>query len=410
MYNESRYPVYAVIVVTLCSCVLCVILTAGLWPFHAPKNDVTWLDKGDGLRFGRYGSILSSSTFQTNSDGSTSGSIELWLAPNQLRGGYSILSFDGSVHSGASFSVRQNRDALVVLPLIEDSRGTSRTAWLQVSGVFREKRPVFVTITLGSRDILVYVDGVFVKGFSIPGPSTTNLTGRLVVANSPSVSDSWSGQILGLAIYHRSLAPAQVTQHYRSWIQNQRPAATEGEGLVALYLFNERAGDTVKNQVGSGTDLIIPAYYFLLHPAFLSPPWREYRANWRYWEDVGINIAGFIPLGFSVFAYLSSVRMIKGAAAITILLGFLTSLTIETLQAILPTRSSGMTDLITNALGTAIGVMSCHWSFTQGLLTKARQGSQKKFFVETSRGFGVASADSTIPCVTCDTNYEVRQP
>jgi glycopeptide antibiotics resistance protein len=78
-------------------------------------------------------------------------------------------------------------------------------------------------------------------------------------------------------------------------------------------------------------------------------------------------------LGFCVFAYLSSKPAIKLAAAITIILGFVTSLTIETLQAFLPTRSSGITDIITNTRGTAIGVMLYRWSFTQSLLTEASQ-------------------------------------
>jgi len=35
----------------LCGSVLVAILTAGLWPFHAPKNEVRWLSDGNGLHF-----------------------------------------------------------------------------------------------------------------------------------------------------------------------------------------------------------------------------------------------------------------------------------------------------------------------------------------------------------------------
>lgn len=395
MYSKRLAAAYAKTVGTLCVCVLCIILVAGLWPFHTPKNEVTWIDKGDGLRFGRYGSILSSHTFQITSDDNTSGSIELWLAPNQSRGEHTILSFDSSVHPGVPFSLRQNSDTLVVLRQIEDNHGTSRTTWLPVNGVFREKRPVFVTITLGSQDTLVYVDGVMAEGRSILGASTKNFTGRLIVANSPSVSDSWPGQILGLAIYGRQLTPAQVARHYKNWTKTQRPALAQDEAPVALYLFNERAGDIVHNQLDPLTDLTIPKRYFVLHSAFLAPPWREYHANWGYWEDFGINVAGFIPMGFCVVAYLLSVRATKRAAATTIVLGFATSLTIETLQAFLPTRDSGMTDLITNTLGAAIGVMLYRLPVTQRLLSKAEQyGANTYLSTDTIGGLGTVSADS----------------
>ena len=89
-----------------------------------------------------------------------------------------------------------------------------------------------------------------------------------------------------------------------------------------------------------------------------------------FWKDVGINIIGFVPFGFSFFAYFSTVRITKKAALLVVLLGFFTSLTIEVLQAWLPTRSSGINDLITNTLGTGLGVLFYRSSLTGIILGK----------------------------------------
>jgi len=43
----------------LCFIVLCITLSLGLWPFHAPRNDVTWLNDGSGLAFGKQGTVMS---------------------------------------------------------------------------------------------------------------------------------------------------------------------------------------------------------------------------------------------------------------------------------------------------------------------------------------------------------------
>jgi VanZ family protein len=367
----SNGKVYGRIVTASCICVLCIILIAGLWPLHVPRNNVSWLKNKNGLLFGHEGSIVSAGALRPSGlEDDTSCSLEIWLAPSRIAQSKTILSFDGSAHPGNAFSIQQNKDGLRIQRHNVDDQGTSRTAWFTVGAVFRENKPVFVTIALGKQDTLVYLDGVLAKVSPLLGVSRNNFTGRIVVADSPAASNSWSGQILGLAIYHRQLTAAQVTQHWESWTKNLRPTLAEDEAPVALYLLNEGKGSIAHNELNSATDLIIPSRYFVLHPGFLLAPWREYKPTWSYWRDFSVNIAGFIPWGFCLAAYFSSVQVINRPRVTTIALGFVVSFTIEVLQTFLPTRSSGTTDLVTNTLGTAIGVTFYGCSFAQSLLAK----------------------------------------
>ena len=95
----------------------------------------------------------------------------------------------------------------------------------------------------------------------------------------------------------------------------------------------------------------------VLDQVFLERPWTEFSRSTGFFSAVLKNIVGFIPLGFCFYAYLSAARYIKRPALATVISGTLVSFTIEILQAYLPTRESGMTDLITNTFGTYIGVL-----------------------------------------------------
>ena len=116
--------------------------------------------------------------------------------------------------------------------------------------------------------------------------------------------------------------------------------------------------------------LISPRRYALVHQIFLEPFWKEYQPRWFYLKDVLINIVGFMPLGFFFYAYWASVRPVKRAALITTALGFAVSLTIEVLQSHIPSRDSGTTDLMTNTLGTFLGVRLYGWGVARTILAK----------------------------------------
>jgi VanZ family protein len=138
-------------------------------------------------------------------------------------------------------------------------------------------------------------------------------------------------------------------------MQTGEPTVTESDSTLALYPFDEHSGETIHNKVRFGSNLYIPGRYLVIDQAFLESPRKESGRKGTQLNDVLINIAGFVPLGFLLCAYFTSVRQVKHGVWAVIALGAIVSFTIEVLQAYLPTRDSGLTDVMTNTLGTAVG-------------------------------------------------------
>jgi VanZ family protein len=355
----------------ICALILLGILVAGLWPFRAPWNEVSWLSQENGLRFGKYGSVVSSSQFKALPPlADSSCSLEIWLKPRRDKASGTILAFYWPENQVAPFALRQSLGDLELLRSSDDPLHRPKRDKLYVDDLFlTHQQPVLVTINGGPSGTTIYADGVLVKKAPNFKFSGQELTGQLVLGNAAATTDEWSGQASGLAVYNRELTAGEVLRHYESWTKGNQTGLVRSDGAVALYLFNEKKGNVVHNHVDPATDLLIPERFFVLHEEFLERPWNEYRPDWNYWEDVGINIAGFIPLGFFFCAYFSE-RTTKRAVLLTILFGFAVSLTIEVLQAFLPTRDSGMTDLITNTLGTGLGAMIVRHKAIQPALSR----------------------------------------
>ena len=332
----------------LCIAVLGVILSLGLWPFHVPANNVTWLGNRNGLRLGSDSTVLSAAAFQAEGD---AGSLEIWLQPARVWVSSTFLAFSG-IDSDEPFRMRQS--------LADLELRVGGTPKLYVDEIFRQRKPRFITVTSGPAGTVVYVDGVTARsaGFQL---TAQDLAGRLILGDAPGQTDSWAGTLFGAAVYRKELTAAEVLKHYQTWTQQGRPEIDASERLRALYLFDERAGTVVHSRVEPGVDLQIPARYMVADKKFLEPVWEEFSWSREYASAALKNIVGFLPVGLVFFAYLSGVRGIRRAALATVLLGTLISLTIEVLQGFLPTRDSGTTDLITNTLGTWLGVLLYLW-------------------------------------------------
>jgi VanZ family protein len=340
-----------------CGLVLGGLLVAGLWPFHSPRNQVTGFAGGHGLHFGRHGIILSSGKFKAaDVPADAPCSLEIWFEPALTAASGTLFAFYAP-GKPRQFSLRQSISDLALQSDTRDGRYRPPiTRLFYVDDIFRRGKPLFVTVTAKGGQTSIYIDGAQARTAPNFPLSSQDFDGELVIANLPRLGNSWSGLLRGLAFYHQEISPAQVLHHYETWMEKGRPDVSENERAVALYLFDERAGRVIHNQVPSGADLYIPDRYLVLDQALLRPFWEEFRPTWDYWEDVLVNIAGFVPFGFLLCAYFSLAGRIKRPALVTILLGFTLSLTIESLQAFLPTRDSGTTDVITNTLGTCFGV------------------------------------------------------
>lgn len=355
----------------ICAAILCGILLLGLWPLTPhPKNHVAWLEKGYGLHFDDLGTILSAGEFNpTDLENGAPCSLEIWSKPGLINDSNTMLSFY-SPEKLVSFSLHQSLDNLVFQRQNRNRQGRVSEVHIYAEHVLHRETVAFITLTASAQGTVIYVDGALAKSSSHFGLSRRDFAGQLVVGNSPVADDSWSGDLRGLAFYDRELTSTEVIEHFNVWTKNGRPAISEKEGPAALYLFDERAGSVIHNRAGSAPDLYIPNYYLIVHQTLLKMPWKEYYPSWGYYKNVLINIGGFVPLGFVFCAYFSSALHLKRTQLITILLGFTVSLAIEILQGFIPTRDSGMTDVITNTLGTAIGAIVFEWKITQAIFSR----------------------------------------
>jgi hypothetical protein len=352
-----------------CFFVLCGILVAGLWPFHAPRNNVHWLGAESGVKIARYGSIVSAGEFARHEPGTDdSCSLEIWLAPKRASASGSILAFYRPETQSSPFALRQSIGDASIESLFRGKRQSGRQK-VYVDDLFGNPKFVLLTITSNAAGTVVYADGSLVKTFLKFRFSTEDLTGRLILGNSPFSTHEWTGEVKGLAIYAGSLTSAEVSEHYKEWTSGMEPEP--GKSTMALYRFDEGAGNRIHNRIDAATDLTIPSRFFILDEQFLERPWKEFHNDRHYWKDVAINIAGFVPLGLLFFACFSLAGRMKHPIAWTILLGFAVSLTIEVGQAFLPSRNSGMTDLITNTLGTTLGVLLFRFDFVRTMLAAA---------------------------------------
>jgi hypothetical protein len=329
------------------------VLVATLWPMNFfPWNGVSWLQAEKGIRFHNEGLIVSNEPLklQTAND-SESYTLELLLRPSSIEHSSTILSFYNPQASN-QLLIRQLKSGLAVARDSQSER--DRIIECDIGQVFQKGKLAWIAISSGPHGITFYVDGK--RSYSFPGSNISrgDLSGYIVLGTSPLSYQPWNGEIYGLALYASALTDESALQHYQAWIHTDEYQPNL-EDALSRFTFLEGTGTTIHNQVTSEPNLEIPPTFSVLHKAFLRPPELEFRFHWHYALDVISNIAGFVPLGLIICAYLDWTKPPWKAILLTIVFCGMLSLTIEVLQYYIPRRGSGITDIITNTLGGALG-------------------------------------------------------
>lgn len=346
----------------LCLSIFILIVVFGLWPFNLnPLNHVSWLKDESGVRISGPGQLYSAGNL-TGAFSDRNISLEMVLRPadepnNRLP---HILSFwDGRPQE--VFLIGQWKDS----PAIR-----VRTTDPEISQGYRERgkgktmiknRRIFLTLTSSPKGTILYVDGVRAEKFS-GFPLFDDLpAGRsvLVIGNSATGKSWWEGDLLGLALYNRALSELEVRENYSCWVKQDYQSLSSEPGMIGLYPFKEGKGEWVRNGVAEVHSLYLPSVFHPLQKIVLEWPAKTDLKRRGFYQDMAVNILGFIPLGFLLTFWLLRFTRLRaaGAGRLTLLIGALTSLAIELAQVYLPSRSSSAGDLVFNTLGTLIGIV-----------------------------------------------------
>lgn len=359
--NEGRWLDIALL--AGCLVLLAAVLHAGSRPYDFfLRNDVSWIEGAPGLRFDGQGIAATSGDLAfLASGGPTSISVEVWLrrgASVPADGGVVLALGDGE--AVAPLQLAQWKESLYFrFPAIQDGGLVEQT--LSLGERFPEGETRFVAFVSGAGGGRAYVQGAAVKSSARSLPLAAeggSLRGRLVLGSRIQACRGWVGDVDGIALYGRALSSHEIADHAARARQGGVRALSGETGLLALYSFEEGSGERGHDVVGGAGDLVIPERYRPLDPGFLQldPAVAGRQVSVA---DAVANLAGFVPVGLLLAWTLRRWTALRRLSIFWFAtgLGFGLSLTIETIQTVLPSRVSSAADLALNSAGSALGAL-----------------------------------------------------
>jgi len=333
------------------------------------SNHVSWIGDGPGIRFDKYGFAYA----ELDSE------LPKWISSRE---GFSILMVFQSERldnngSGHILTIHpgEDKNQLIIwqwyshIIAMNNNDYAHRRKIGRVSAEIPTSpaQQIFLSLTAGKNGTRLYFDGKVVssnQSLHLNFPAGTKE--RLILGNSVYGNGSWHGNISGLALFDRELPPEAITFLYNAWHENGSFTDAEKENPFLHYFFNEKEGARSIDHTGSSTHLLIPERATPLKKNILTGTLSNSGLTGSLTQDIAINLIGFIPLGFFFAALIVNLGVIPGKRSLvyTVIFCFAVSLSIELIQAWMPSRSSQSLDLLLNTAGAWIGALLSN-TFTQ---------------------------------------------
>jgi len=219
-----------------------------------------------------------------------------------------------------------------------------------------------LTVLINKNRRAVYVNGELrsEQAISLSDLEGTEFSGQFILGNSPDFKSGWMGEIRGLAVFNRVLSDEEISQHSSVASQGDISELAKAAGSIALFPFKKGEGRGVENIVDPGKPIFIPQYTHSIPNTIFHIPYKDMRLGSLIGpplKDFVINIFFFLPFGMliSLIFYqninVSFILIFLSA----VLSGCILSFLIEFMQTFLISRTSAITDIISNTLGSAIG-------------------------------------------------------
>ena len=338
----------------------------GLWPFSLHvHNNLVWQPGEEGTYFAWLSVVYSEGRIvlgegTPSSDQSVGTTVELYLVSGHRSTGEvgSILSlYDGELPS--NLVIAQWRSEILLRAGLWDERGRRSYHELGADIDMHRGDRRLIVMTSDALGTSFYADGVLAKAYPGLALRPEGVGGRLIVGDAPEGGQNWTGKLIGMAMFSRSLAAPEISRHYGLWKEGRARELSGEPRLAALYFFGERAGGTIPDHSGAPNPLLVPEHYRTFSKTILVPPWRDPHPYFSDAGDVLTNVLGFVPFGFFYFIYRRQSQPGRTSLnlGMTAVVSGVISVAIELIQIYLPTRTSSLTDVICNIVGALAGAV-----------------------------------------------------